>query len=131
MDKNLVRKMNRLDGLTDIVFNALSLSPKTHSIWVTQEGHCLHIITSDSILATKIRMGSSNIIKYVNNNSCLIIRTIKVKLSHLSQARAPVENKPLPISAVAAQSITLIANTIEDKGLRESLLSIANTKTNT
>lgn len=130
MDKNLVRRLNRLNGLTDIIFNALKLSPTRHSLWVTQDNHCLNIVTSDSILATKIRMDSPNIIKHVNDNSCLIIRSIKVKLSHIGQAKAPKENKTLPISEAAAQNITLIANTIEDKGLREGLLSIANTKIN-
>lgn len=125
MDKNLVKRLNQLDDLTSIVFAALNLSVKEHSLWVTQKNHLLNIVTSDSILATKIRLDSASIIKYINKNSSLIIDEISIKLAHLDQTRLPRENKTTPISETAAHSLKLIANTIDDEGLKQSLLSIA------
>ena len=126
MDKNLVKRLNQLDDLTRIIFDALNLSATRHSLWVTQKNHQLDIITNDSILATKVRLGKKEIIQYINTNSSLIIKEINIKLAHLDQVPSPKQNRTIPISRTAAQNLEVIANTIDDDGLKQSLLDIAN-----
>ncbi len=125
VDTKLVERLNHVDNLTKIIFKAVGLEPQKHLLWVVRERRTLTILTQDSILATRIRLEQKSIIQYLRAHSDLLIDTIQVRMTMPKSARMEKRRETYTLTKSNAQTISSIAEGIEDKELRESLLRIA------
>ena len=129
VDRKLVERLNHVDSLTKIIFDAMGLPEKKHQLWAIKDCRKMTIMTNDSILATRLRLDQQQIINYINNHSALIIDSIKIKMTMPEMARRETQRQTYHLSVKSMNTITSIAEGIDDDELRESLLRIARQKT--
>ena len=125
VDRNLVERLNHVDSLTKMTFDAIGLPQRKHQMWAVRNLRTLTILTHDSILATRIRLQQDQVIHYFKHNSALIIDTVKVKMSTPELAKQQKKRIPFTISQQSARVIAAIASSIDDDELRNSLLRVA------
>ncbi len=124
VDRNLVERLNHVDNLTKIIFDAIGLPKKRFQMWAVRDLRIITILTNDSILATRIRLEQQSIVNYINNNSTFVIDSVKVKMTMPEMPKRPSKRETYTISKQNAEIISSIAEGIEDDELRESLLRI-------
>lgn len=124
VDYNLVERLKHVDNLTKIVFDAVGLPHKKFHMWVVRDLRSITVLTSDNILATRLRLEQQQILNYVNNHSTFSIDKVNVKMTMPEFAKRQERKKTFCLSERNVKIMTSIAESIEDKGLRESLLSI-------
>ncbi len=124
VDNNLVKRLKHVDNLTKIVFDAINLPHKKFLMWVVRDLRTITILTSDSILATRIRLDQQQIINYFNNHSTFIIDTLNVKMTMPETTKREKIRTTYQLSEKNVKIISSIAEGIEDDELRESLLRI-------
>ena len=93
-------------------------------MWVVRDLKTLTVLTSDSILATRLRLEQQQIINYFNNHSTFIIDTLQVKMTMPKMTKRQKIRKTYQISERNVKIVSSIAEGIEDDELREGLLRI-------
>ena len=125
VDSKLVERLNHVDNLTKIIFEAIGLPKAKHQIWAIKDYKNITILTNDSILATRMRLEQNQIINYIRNHSVLIVDSITIKMAMPEMERRQKHRSTYTLSEKSVKTIASIAMGIEDEELRESLLSIA------
>ncbi len=125
VDRNLVERLNHVDNLTKIIFDAIGLPKKKFQMWAVRDLRTITILTNDSILATRIRLEQQQITNYINNNSTFVIDSVKVKMTMPEMAKRSARRETYTLSKKNTETISAIAEGIEDEELRKSLLRIA------
>ena len=125
VDSKLVKRLNYVDNLTKIIFEAIGLPKAKHQIWAIKDYKSITVLTNDSILATRMRLEQNQIINYIRNHTALIVDTITIKMAMPEMERREKPRATYALSEKSIKTVTSIAMGIEDEGLRESLLSIA------
>jgi len=125
VDSKLVERLNHVDNLTKIIFEAIGLPKAKHQIWAIKDYKNITIMTNDSILATRMRLEQNQIINYIRNHSALIVDSITIKMAMPEMKRREKPRATYTLSERSVKTVTSIAMGIEDEELRDSLLSIA------
>lgn len=126
-DRNLLKRLHHLDHLSLSVCEALSLDPDKHALWVIKSMRVLTIMTSDTILATRLRFEQAIIIDYLARHKNIQINEIKVKLAHVTTP-APKQQMPndrMHVSPASADVLSHVAETLDDEELKQCLLNLA------
>lgn len=125
VNADLAKSVENYDKLSTFVYELMHLDKTKHKVWVVTKQHQLTIMTDNPYLATQLRYQQNAICTALNQQFLLELKTVQVKIIPPSVS---IEQKKAPIFRVsekASEVLSTIANDIEDEGLKESLLKIA------
>lgn len=96
-------------------------------IWPLIRQRRLVILTDDPYLATQARFLQKTLCKQLNAELKLNLMGIDVKVVNLPTTRQGRKITRLPVQPQVAQTLAYIAESINDEGLKQSLLGVAAT----
>ena len=125
VNTQMVESIKNYDKLSDAVYRFLHLNKKKHNVWVVVKQQQLTLLTDNPYMATQLRYQQQNICLHLNQKFLMQLNTIKIKIIPPKGVREKVEENNFIISDKACGILVGIADEIDDKELKQSLLKLA------
>ena len=126
VNSNLIRSVHSYQKLADSVYEILHLNKDKHNVWVVVKQQQLTILTDNPYLATQLRYQQDNIRDIINRKYLLELKKSKVKIVAPKGVKKAKKSGRFLINENTGRILEQIANDIEDKELRDSLIQFAN-----
>ena len=122
----LTERLQRADAVVAVIAQFLKI-PLDNRLWLTLKNQRLTLLTDDTHLATLLRFQQIMLCKHINKHLGSKIRGIDIKVISLPLARYEKKTTGFQFSSEAANVVCSIAHNIEDPELREAVMQLANT----
>ncbi|HIP94963.1 MAG TPA: DUF721 domain-containing protein [Leucothrix sp.] len=126
VNKQLVESIKSHDKLSNAVYELLHLNKKKHNVWVVAKQKKLTLLTDNPYLATQLRYQQQEICLHINKKFLMQLNTITVKIVPPKGVKEKIEESNFRVSEKAGKVLADIAKDVDDEGLKESLLKLAN-----
>jgi len=126
VNTQLVESIKSYDKLSNAVYEFLHLNKEKHNVWVVTKQQKLTLLTDNPYLATQLRYQQKEICLHINKKFLMQLNTIKVRIVPPKGVKEKTEESNFRVSEKAGGILADIARDIDDEGLKESLLKLAN-----
>lgn len=120
------QRLKQLDELRDSIIDILPIDAQNIKMWPVLSKGKLTLFTDDIMLATQVRYQQKNICTHLNSAYKLNIRAVNTKLIPPTIASQPVKDQSPPLDKSTSNTLSIIANEIEDSELKQILKNIGN-----
>ena len=124
VNSQIVRSVETYDRLSDEVYKMMHLNKQKHKLWIVVKQQQLTILTDNPYLGTQLRYQQNAICDALNKKFLLELTKTKVKIIPPSAKRETKQETRFVISDKTSSILKNIANDIEDKELKASLLKL-------
>ncbi len=125
VNSQLTRSIENYDKLSAFVYELMHLNKSKHNLWVVVKQQQLTLLTDNPYLGTQLRYQQQNICTEMNRRFLLELKTSKVKIVPPTATPNKVEQELYTIGDKASGILASIAEEIDDKELKDSLLKLA------
>jgi hypothetical protein len=127
VDQDLAKRLHHIDNLSSAVCEAVQISPDQHKVYAIKHMSQLTILTSDNILATRLRLEQDRVRRYLRDEHGIIIEKLRVKMNTFYGRTRDIKKvtRANVMSEQTSDIIASIAEDIEDPELKESLIRLA------
>ena len=126
VNSELTKSIENYDKLSSFVYKLMHLDEKKHNVWVVVKQQQLTLLTDNPYLGTQLRYQQQTIGREINKQFLMQLKSTKVKIVPPTEKAKKANVDLFKIGEKAAGILASIADDIEDKELRESLLKLAN-----
>ena len=121
---SLSERLDQLDKLSYLISQYTNM-PLQNRIWPMLRNRRLLILTDDPHFATHARFAQKSLCQYLNKQSNLKLSGIDVKLVALPLLGNNRKKERAAMSQQTVETLTCIAQQIEDESLRQALIRVA------
>jgi len=126
VNTELTKSIENYDKLSNFIYEMMHLDKNKHNVWVVAKLQKLTIMTDNPYLGTQVRYQQNAICDALNRNFLMELKQSKIKIIPPTVALKKEEKDLYAIGNQASQVLRNIANEIEDKDLKNSLLKLTN-----
>jgi len=126
VNTELTKSIENYDKLSNFIYEMMHLDKNKHNVWVVAKLQKLTIMTDNPYLGTQLRYQQNAICDALNRNFLMELKQSKIKIIPPTVALKKEEKDLYAIGNQASQVLRNIANEIEDKDLKNSLLKLTN-----
>ena len=128
VNSELLKSIENYDKLSDFVYDFMHLDKEKHNVWVVTKRQQLTLLTDNPHLGTQLRYQQSTICEALNRKFLMELKKSKIKIIPPTAKFEKNKQDLYSISGKASEVLASIADEIEDKELKNSLLKLTNQK---
>jgi hypothetical protein len=125
VNSQLTRSIENYDKLSTFVYELMHLDNNKHNVWVVVKQQQLTLLTDNPYLGTQLQYQQQNICTEMNRRFLLELKTTKVKIVPPTASKQTSKQDLYSIGTQASEILAGIADEIEDKELKNSLLKLS------
>lgn len=122
----ITKRLNQLDELRNSLIEALNINIQNNMFWPIISRQQLTIFTDNPILATQIKYQQKKICTHLFNAYKINLEAVHTKLISSKIASKPINIQAKPLKKSTSQTLSSIADGIDDSELKQILKNISN-----